>query len=1007
MAQFYTKERSVQGASPQIYDDSKRILTEAENLIESMRAVSSIEERQNAALINNLRSHRQREKELNTRNHQMLMDNMKQVAEVQQQNDRTANADQALKRQQDIEQEQRTMETLATLSQAAGKAAGSMVTQGIAEARANMQAQINEQHQIQQRVPPAKDGEGLAHDVQLAIDRQAEVGSLTTASLAKNAGKDMNFVAGIFVNSARLEREATQLLSNDLAGQIERGKLEDIIRQDPTKVVSYIHQGQVVERPLGDVLQGKIQSSEELNRIYTTLNDELFAELKEGKDPALFLKDDERTRNYINTRVLRYGDKLSNASVERYNSTKLQGVLLGDSPEQLASNSVQYITESGLNPTVGHANALGQITTSVLPNVPSPMTYARAMGEREFKHMPGVKIKDTPFGTGLLIEAQRIEAQKQTQYDAQQKQLGKRRAIEYLSGAISDGTTFSTAEYKRAAKYSQELLNNQSITFEEKLAFDTQIEESYTQKRDNKAVIAELDELADTSDLSKVRIENEYRAGNIDKDTADRLNKEVDVFSNLKFPDGKAISSDSIKSVIGTVADRIVKLDAVTGMAKSYTSNLVKAQLPRIFKAKVKELSQTLADPDIIIDQATLSTIEWINSLPTIPDEDGVTHFRDYHTSFTQTKFPKAPTRTAEDVGHELRGDGVARLDDPNYKVIDVNVPAYQRQIESGQPLKPTAYDQGVADAAGIPFHELLNRRFKALKIQGVEATEGSFGILRRESFISPGVQRLLDGPKTFGKISSATDRTPNVLPARMGNQALGFHNASSIARKFNHPNPELIGALWSLQTKNGDQQPDLTPAQQITQIIENNPNLNMFIPYAELASRMPEVVPIMRQYGDSHSTFSGASKSISRLQNTLAGQPSRLSRAIIGKESTGNPSATNRDSGALGYGQVLPSNVPTWSKEALGFSMTPQEFLDNPREQVKVVNFKIKQYYDKALSEGNTPDVALRKAAAAWYAGPGNTHLYDDDKPQFSNGNEYPSIRSYTLDILRRYKNE
>ena len=99
MAQFYTKERSVTGASPKIYDDSQRILTEAENIIESMRAVSSIEEQQNATLINNLRAHRQREKELNTRNHQMLMDNMQQVAEAQQRKDKIALDNKNLKRQ--------------------------------------------------------------------------------------------------------------------------------------------------------------------------------------------------------------------------------------------------------------------------------------------------------------------------------------------------------------------------------------------------------------------------------------------------------------------------------------------------------------------------------------------------------------------------------------------------------------------------------------------------------------------------------------------------------------------------------------------------------------------------------------------------------------------------------------------------------------------------------------------------------------------------------------------
>ena len=109
MAQFYTKERTVTGASPKIYDESQRVLTEAENIIESMRALSSIEEQQNATLINNLRAHRQRDKELNTRNHQLLMDNMKQVAEAQQRKDQIALDNKTLKRQEEIAQEQRTM----------------------------------------------------------------------------------------------------------------------------------------------------------------------------------------------------------------------------------------------------------------------------------------------------------------------------------------------------------------------------------------------------------------------------------------------------------------------------------------------------------------------------------------------------------------------------------------------------------------------------------------------------------------------------------------------------------------------------------------------------------------------------------------------------------------------------------------------------------------------------------------------------------------------------------
>ena len=739
-----------------------------------------------------------------------------------------------------------------------------------------MQAAINQQGLIQQRFPPAKDGEGLAHDSLLAIDRQAEVGELTVASLAKNAGKEMNFVAGIFIRPERLEREATQLLANNLAVKVEGGYLEDIIRQEPTKVVSYDFNGKTVERPLSDVIQGKIQSSEELNRVYSALNDELFTDLKAGRDPILFLKADEKTRNVINTRALRYGDKLTKNAIEHYNSLKLQSVLLGDSPEEVAKNAVKYITESGLNPTLGHGAAISSITSTILPNVSDPVAFAKAIGELEFSdHMPGVKIKETPFHKELKSEAERLQVRKRTQYRTQQKQIGNDKALEYLENAVSDGTTFSAAEYKSAAEYSQNLYDNQSITFEAKRAFDTAIDESYTQKRDNKAVIAELDELADNLDLPQTRINNEFRAGNIDKDKAEELSEKIDTFANLKGSDGKPITGDSVKGIFGLLADTRVSVSALAGEAKSYTVFMVKDASLVKYKAKFKELSETIADPQVRHEQAVMSTVEWVNSLELVEDENGVTHFKDYHTSFTTTKYPKQPTRTADEVGQELRGDGVSRLDDPEYKVIDVNVPVYQRQIESGKPLKPTAYDQAVADAAGIPFHELLNRRFDALGIKDVKATEGSFGILQRESIISPGVKRLLDGPKTFNKISSAIDRSPTLMPAQTGTGAVAFNTMDSVFKKLNTANSEALTAVWLLQTDEGRNQPNLTPLQQAIQLTEQYPGYaKSIIPYGQIASTDPKVAVALSKYADSHRTFSGTSKSISRLQTVALKQP-------------------------------------------------------------------------------------------------------------------------------------
>jgi hypothetical protein len=68
---------------------------------------------------------------------------------------------------------------------------------------------------------------------------------------------------------------------------------------------------------------------------------------------------------------------------------------------------------------------------------------------------------------------------------------------------------------------------------------------------------------------------------------------------------------------------------------------------------------------------------------------------------------------------------------------------------------------------------------------------------------------------------------------------------------------------------------------------------------------------------------------------------------------------------GDMPYGkyQVMGANIPEWTKETLGKSMTPQEFLANPQAQDAVFNAKFGQYAQKYGPEG---------AAKAWFAGEG-----------------------------------
>ena len=130
------------------------------------------------------------------------------------------------------------------------------------------------------------------------------------------------------------------------------------------------------------------------------------------------------------------------------------------------------------------------------------------------------------------------------------------------------------------------------------------------------------------------------------------------------------------------------------------------------------------------------------------------------------------------------------------------------------------------------------------------------------------------------------------------------------------------------------------------------------------------------------------------------------LRRAIIGKESGANFKAVNPHSGALGYGQVMPANVASWTKAALGKSLTPQQFLNNPDDQIKAIDFKLNQYLERELkATGNNLSLAVRRVASTWYSGqPG---LYDNARPQTYGAGNYPSIRDYTTDIFKRFNQE
>ena len=111
---------------------------------------------------------------------------------------------------------------------------------------------------------------------------------------------------------------------------------------------------------------------------------------------------------------------------------------------------------------------------------------------------------------------------------------------------------------------------------------------------------------------------------------------------------------------------------------------------------------------------------------------------------------------------------------------------------------------------------------------------------------------------------------------------------------------------------------------------------------------------------------FTGTNPSYVLPMNQTDDAVSRLMNSVAKLESSGNYSAlgpaTKSGDRAYGMYQVMGSNIPSWTKEVLGYSMTPEQFLASKEAQDAVARAKLGGYLNKY---GNIND-----AASMWFSG-------------------------------------
>jgi hypothetical protein len=182
----------------------------------------------------------------------------------------------------------------------------------------------------------------------------------------------------------------------------------------------------------------------------------------------------------------------------------------------------------------------------------------------------------------------------------------------------------------------------------------------------------------------------------------------------------------------------------------------------------------------------------------------------------------------------------------------------------------------------------------------------------------------------------------------------------------------------------------------------------------ADRVQTLPSKVAIAQNNLPSPTASSSASPAASNSPSPLVLRPRALAidkvteqilnglmSSIISQESSGKSDLQHPVSKAVGLGQVLPSNIPTWTKEAFGQELTVEQFINSPDAQFYTIRYKLFDYYRRAIAASSGDlYLAVRRVGSQWYSG--QADLYDSTTPVATG----PSIRDYTMQILGRFQN-
>ena len=833
MAQYFTQERSLAAASPQIVDDTDRLVKEANEALSRLQAVQDYETKQKGNLITNLRSIREYEKGLNTRNHQMMMQNVKQIADIQQRDDRIIQQNKQLAAREKAAQEQRTMKAIGGIIQGVGQAyqgavqmAEEQVQKASEEQIANQKAEQEEKIVSAITVPQQNEGAAFGTEEQVKTVEQVQLAKDTEAKVAKMQGLELPNWVGLFLSKSRIERIQRTAHVSQLSTDITQGGwLYRTMQNEPDTPLEYQNHltGETIKTTYGEFIKRQPQSPEELNYVLTQVAKNELVKRIGPSDVNLHHEEFAKIRGFINQQVEAFANRQAQGILEDFASLKLQSIL--DAPD-LGKATSKYIDEAIADPSLTRVQAQDNVLGLV-------------------KHVPPGQLEEynnyiqnsDKFGT--LFKQQFLEKVQaaRDQYSANYQRNALNKAVDYAQKAFfltqKDGFT-SPLETKAVIDQVQKLQLKGELTDYE--AYLTRNELFKLVKGDANAKLAK-EEWQDRLDSLKLTTEENdaARAAGFINAAEHNEGNEMIAEKNAINIEGEQYSEKTVKSTIDVEVNNQIGVNKLSGQPIHSSAQPVKALAYDLYTNRLKRYyNQTDENGVRLYTMQAAHDKAFADVLAELQRGEGVFHVNSsdstigpFFSRFTPgthpgaPKFPSGATTPASDLGESLVGvQGLEKLKTTAYPDLEQDYAHIKARAELGLPFKPSEYFETTGSISGHSPSDMFNAiaEFKGDTVRVKK--ESPLEVLRTQTQDISELKRNLT-EITLPKLQS-TALFLGMGPHTTGSGPRAYQVMQGIGNKlFNDANASKVAEAWYNHTKGGQNPMQGSPTEQYMEISE------------------------------------------------------------------------------------------------------------------------------------------------------------------------------------------